>query len=272
MTDLRENLGWLIGSVATAVALALGWLYQSGILNTLVGIVVGAGIAYFVQTRTQKRAWKREYSVKIAEQVYGFLFREVKSIIEALENKHHSDLFFGGWRQMQEDHRYFMVDEKFRASLDRFLEKVEKYSRAVNRFRSTILPKIANEETRIVFNTKTDEIAELLVKYHENYRDISTSPNMIECLISETHPKDYALEGKADISNVEFNIRVPRKDEAAFYSKDLKKFDKFWESCLRRMKEDETYRFVMAEDSNLLEEAKKVRKEIVERIEEPWKI
>lgn len=56
MTDWRENLGWLIGSIATAITLAIGWLFESGILNTIVGIVVGAGIALFIQSRTQKRA------------------------------------------------------------------------------------------------------------------------------------------------------------------------------------------------------------------------
>jgi len=31
--------------------------------------------------------WKREYAVKIAEEVYGNLFKEVKSIISSLEEK-----------------------------------------------------------------------------------------------------------------------------------------------------------------------------------------
>lgn len=87
MTDIRENLGYLIGSIVTTLALVLGWTFQSGILNTLVGVAIGAGISYYVQTKTQERAWKREYSVKIAETVYGSLYREVKWIIWSLENK-----------------------------------------------------------------------------------------------------------------------------------------------------------------------------------------
>ena len=43
MTDLRENLGWLVGSIATAVAMAIGWFISSGVLINLLFLLVGAG-------------------------------------------------------------------------------------------------------------------------------------------------------------------------------------------------------------------------------------
>jgi hypothetical protein len=30
ITDLQENLGWIIGSIATAIAMAIGWFISSG--------------------------------------------------------------------------------------------------------------------------------------------------------------------------------------------------------------------------------------------------
>lgn len=59
MTDLRGNIGWIIGSVAATVAAFLSWAYESGLISALGGIMVGAGVAYFVQTRTQKSMEKR---------------------------------------------------------------------------------------------------------------------------------------------------------------------------------------------------------------------
>ena len=81
MTDLRENLGWVIGSIATAIAMAVGWVISTGVVVNLLFLLIGSGITYFVQTRTQKRAWKREYSVRIVEEVYGSLFSGIKGII-----------------------------------------------------------------------------------------------------------------------------------------------------------------------------------------------
>lgn len=274
MTDWRENLGWLIGSIATAVTLAIGWLFESGFLNTIAGIAVGAGIAFFIQTRTQKRAWKRDYSVKIVEEVYGGLFTDIKSIIQYLEEKYYLCLNFSTWGRVQEEYKYFMVDEKFRKKLDKFSERVEKYDRAVIQLENTILPRIANEETRKLFDVDTDEHAKLEVEWVEAHRrtPTSTSPDVIRCLKRQTHPKDDALNNKTEISDVECYVGILQRNGKTFHSQDVSKFNEFWKLCLERMKEDEVYRFMMKEHGNLLEDARNVRKELVKRIEETWKI
>ena len=272
MTDLRENLGLLVGSVATAIGVAISWLISSQIFTTLVAVLVGFFASYFLQRITQKKAWKREYSVKIAEEVYGGLFRDVKWIIRRLEEKYYGHLSFQKWREVQEDHRYFMVDERFRKRLDDFSQRVEEYNSAFIKLENTILPKITNEETERVFNVETDKGARLEVKYVERRHNVSTSPNIIKCLIYQIHPKDDALRDKSEVSNVECPIQIPQRNGKVFHSRDLAKFNEFWESCLRRSKRDKTYKFVMEETDKLLEEARKVKKEIIKRIEEPWKI
>jgi len=232
MTDLRENLGWIIGSIATAIAMTFGWIYQSGILSTLVGIIVGAGIAFFIQTKTQKRAWKREYSVRIAEEVYGSLFSGIKGIITALERKGYWHLDFGAWRTMQDDHRYFMVDNKFRIQLDDFSKKLENYSTAIIKLRQDILREIVNEEAERVFNIRTNETINLQVKYKKKRSLASTSLDIINCLISQTHPKDDVSKYTSDISSIECLVNVMQTDRTIFNSHDMDKFNEFWESCL----------------------------------------
>ena len=67
MTDLNENVTLLIGSIIAGVGAFLSWFYESGLLGAITGVVIGAGITFFVQTRTQKRAWKREYALRNTE-------------------------------------------------------------------------------------------------------------------------------------------------------------------------------------------------------------
>ena len=272
MTDLRENFGWVIGSIVAAIAAFLGWFYESGLLNTIIGIIIGAGIAFFVQTRTQKRAWKREYAVRIAEEVYGSLFRQVKWIVWSLVKTHYRQLNFEQWGQFQEDHRYFMVDEKFRTKLDELFERVRNYNKAVYELENVILPKIVNEETKRIFNVDTDEHARLEVKYSKGHRPHSGTPSIIRCLISQTHPKDDVLSGESDVSNVECVVNIRQRSGETFHSQDLSKFSEFWESCLKKMRKDKTHKFIIEENDKLLEEARKVKKELVKRIEEPWRI
>lgn len=272
MTDLRENLGWIIGSTIAVIVAFLGWFFESGLLNTVIGIAIGAGIAYFVQTRTQKRAWKREYSVKIAEEVYGALFRDVKSIIRILEKKVYVYLGFQSWGEFQNDHRYFMVDEKFRRRLDNFSQRAEEYGTAIIKLENTILPKIANEETRKTFDVDTEKHAKLNVKYMDGHRPTSTTPDVIRCLKSLTHPKEEALSRKSEVTNVEYFVNIEQKSDDPYHSHDSSKFDKFWQSCKRRVSSNKTYRYIIEENDKLLEEARKLKKEIAKRIEEPWRI
>jgi len=86
MTDIRENLGWLVGSIATAIAMAVGWLISSGVVVNLLFLLVGFGITFFVQTRTQNRTWKREDAITMRDQVYGPIFREMSEILEGMES------------------------------------------------------------------------------------------------------------------------------------------------------------------------------------------
>jgi len=42
LDDLYESLGWIIGSALAGVTAVLSWMFESGFLSTLVGIIIGA--------------------------------------------------------------------------------------------------------------------------------------------------------------------------------------------------------------------------------------
>jgi len=104
MNDLRENLGWLVGSVATGIGVFVSWIFSLEVFATLIAVLAGFLASYFLQTKTQKRAWKREYSIKIVEIVYSDLFGAIKSVILPLKEKWYNQFNFDAWRTMQNDH------------------------------------------------------------------------------------------------------------------------------------------------------------------------
>lgn len=120
MSDIREYLGWILGSAFAGIGTFLSWFYESGLFAAVAGVIVGAGITYFVQTRTQKRIWKREYLIKITEQVYGELFGNIRGEISRLQDRYYRNIQFSKWIQIQSDHRYFKDDSVFREKLDSF--------------------------------------------------------------------------------------------------------------------------------------------------------
>jgi hypothetical protein len=274
MADIRDNLIWIIGSVATAIAVGVGWLISSGAVVNLIFLLIGFGITYFVQTRTQNRAWKREYAVKIAEEVYGLLFKDMKGIIQQLERKEYlySDIAFSSWANFQQDHRYFMVDESFRARLDVFHERLGKYSQAAANLWKNIR-EILIEETVRFFKIKTDQIPMLQINYTIGYQKMGSSSDLMRCLATQTDPLEFIKTIEPKASDVSVDLLVTSIDTRTTESvSNTKGFEKFWQSCLQRTKDDTTYKSQVEENIKITEEAKKLRDEIVKRIESPWKI
>lgn len=278
MVNLRENLKWLVVSVTATIGAILAYLQEYEFLGTLLGTVIGAGIAYFVQGRTQKRIWKREYSIKIVEEVYGALYNSIIGMIRNLEEKYYNGLDFSIWRGLQVHYRYLMVDEEFRNRLDSFYESVEKYTKACLQFQNRILLNIVKQAINQVFNVEAEGETEFAVKYTKNKKDFSHRPILLEKLrnkysLSKIVDEALKYEDKSRISNISININFMKADGSERVSShEQKEIEMFWEVCLRKMDENETYTFIIKENEKLLKEAKNIKKELIKRIEEPWKI
>jgi len=268
MTDIHKNLGWILFSIVITIALIISWFISFGFVINLLFLLIGFAATYFIQTRTQDRAWKREYAVKIAEEIYGNLFKQMKNIIECLEKKYYIYwISFEAWRDIQESHRYYMVNENFRERLDNFYKRLERYTHDTVELGSEVR-KIVIEETERVFGKKAREIPNLGISYTKGYSRIGTNRDLIECIISETHPRKTEPEA----SDIEFTLTITSIDNQTTPIHESKEFDEFWQSCLRRMKKSKIYRLVTEENPKMLARAKIVREEIVKAIGEPWKI
>ena len=119
---------------------------------------------------------------------------------------------------------------------------------------------------------KVDKEPRFNVNYMKGQKRFSTSPDLVQCLISETRPVDHAIRNESEVSGLECALEIKPIDGQPLHSSDSTKIDGIWKSCLARMKEDRTYGFIIEENQELLEEARQVKKEIIKRIEEPWKI
>jgi hypothetical protein len=280
MTSARESLGWIIGSTLAGIGAVLSWFYESGFLGIIVSVAIGAGISLFVQNRTQKNEWKREYSIKVVEQVYSQLFGDIEGFITMKKRKEYHNWGFGFWSTAQKDHRYFMVDNKFRVRLDAFSQKVQKYDDTINKLDYVILPKIIKDATREIFHEEphSNEQVTLGLSYKKGGDNIGTSLNLVSNLKRKQNLQDmlnYAMgvdAGRAEISNIELRMSFLKADRSQFESKDFDKIAMLWESCLKMIENIPEHQFIFTENDRLLEEAKEIKKELIKRIEEPWRI
>jgi hypothetical protein len=275
MTVIRDNLNWVVGLIVGGIVAFLSWFYVSGLFSTIVAVLVGAGIAYIVQTRTQRNAWKREYSVKIAETVYGSLYSDVKEIISTLEKGTFNTISFDTWRRFQNDHRYLMVEKEFREQLDEFLKKVREYDSDIIRLITEIFPNIVKEASKKIFGLIANRI-HIEVQYKTAGGPASQQFDPLTCLTRRCSPQQLVMEGnpRSEICSV----RVPEFGNIVETSglqpltADEAKVNEFWKSCVEIEEKNEVYRLVIQKQRTLLQESRHVLDELTNRIEKPWNI
>jgi hypothetical protein len=271
MVDLRENLIWIIVPAATGVAVAIGWFLSSGVAASLLSVLVGTGITYFVTSRTQKKAWQREYSVKIAETVYGDLYRDLKSIIAAIERDELGSANFSKWEEFQQDHRYFMVEKRFRAKLDDFLKDTKEYNEYFSNNRFKVLPRLMHEEASRIFLGKIDTINITIEARGRDgglIRISAREDELANYLILNTDPKTATLKRFPEHEITGLHIafgNVPAGPEIDA------KFDEFWRACSRRVEQDASFNFRERTDQ-ILQETNRLKQELEGLIEKPWRI
>lgn len=214
--------------------------------------------------KQHREARTKDYQLSATKEVYGPLYGSIKSVVLPLEQKWYRQIQLDVWREMQDDERYFIVDKKFRGRLDRFYKKLENYNNNVFKLRSRVVSDIVNEEGKRIFKTSFEKMR-LRIEFLEKKEIHTQDCSMVECLISKTHPKDYVLRKDSERELFDFKVYF---GQAPADSRIVENFDELWEACLARMEEDGTYRFVIQENENLLEEAKELKEEMVKRIEE----
>jgi hypothetical protein len=271
MTDLRENSGWVIGSIATAIAMAVGWLTSSGVVVNLLFLLLGSGITYVVQTRTQKRVWKREYALRNTETVYGPLFQDADNRMTYIEESIPQQVFFIKWDEIKRTYQYLTIDEEFRNRLDRFAQKTWNYSTRFQKIRQ-LAQDIAVEETQFAFPSFKNVYPQFVIKTEreEGHHHIN------ESLIRQEHPYTSALKNKKEEKHEYFIALNPIQSgqtSVLKYEDEVKAiFDAMWDKCHQRMEQNSDVQAIRKEYPEIIKELQSIRKELIRRIQEPWKI
>jgi hypothetical protein len=274
MADLKEDAALISASIAAGAGAFLSWFYQSSVFGTITGVVIGAAIGYFAQTKTQNRLWKREYTIKITEQVYGELFGEIKTILCNLESGFLGDVNIQGkWTQIQSDHRYFMVDQKFRENIDQFYNSLSSYNSAINKFDSateSILRKSANR----IYNKMPQDTPNLTFTYftggNQHIIGLATPSNLrhLETL-PEIEQEALQFVEQSIVTDKTFTLYF---DNNKFQDDNQKRVFAYWASCLALFKENENFIYAIKEKQNLLKQAIEIKSSLEKRISEPWKV
>jgi len=101
--------------------------------------------------------------------------------------------------------------------------------------------------------------------------------HLSESLIRKEHPYKSALKEKKERETHEYFIALnPIKGgrgSALKYESDVKRiFDEMWDRCHLRMEQNSDVQTIRKEYPEIIKELRSIRKELIRRIQKPWKI
>jgi hypothetical protein len=275
---LRDNLGWLIGSIVTVAAMVVSWLVSSGIFTTLLAVLVGAGITYFVQTRTQKktqeREWKREHTLEIIEKIYGPLFEEIDNLLRYMRMEIYEMLSTPKWWEIQSTYRYLMLDEDFKKKTKQLYEKVETFNKTLTRIKREVLDTIVKEEAEefLRFQPKTLDLVVKGIRFNEW---TSMKVEIPTTLLKRKQPIEMVSDLYPELKKPSFYLEIisPSGNPYSYTHPEwMKEFDKFWKRSSSRLEADPIVKTLRKQYNELIQEMEKIRKELETRIQRQWKV
>ena len=102
-----------ISTIAGVGALASVFINLS-IAGPIIGVIAGSVITYFVQNRTQRRSWKRDFIIKNIETIYGPLYNASLRIEQHLRNiddvRSYTEIPVVEWNTIQNSYIYHKLD------------------------------------------------------------------------------------------------------------------------------------------------------------------
>lgn len=270
MEEIDKIWAGIIAAI-TGTGVYLSAMADFLIAGPILGVVAGFTLSYVVQTKTQKRAWKREFLLKNIDQIYGPLYNDSL----ALETQYNSMLTYHSYSQFQSQkwegirnsYIFHMIeDEEFRKKLDEFYLQIEMFNENIRDAREHV-NKIVNK-----IGTKYYDVdVEKIIIYANNQNQWPTA-RVDDCLLFNIHPKETFDQDTSSI--IQINHRVNNSiHRIEFQSKEeFEKFEQLWEKLVEDASKNKIFETVRKTALEIHVKNLEIRQKLVKRISERQKL
>ena len=254
-TDLTE-IGTGAGAIISSIGSAWAWFNSIGLVPVFT-FIAGAFFTLWTQERLEKKRRKRNYAIKMTEQIHGPLHKELNS---ALTNLRAFQSGFGASLEtIMDDFRFDLVKTKLRNRIKEFQERQHPYA---------ILLRDARRETEThILRGLSDHEIKGKVRFDVfSAGDTLFSIPMIEPIFANKRPLDYIEEKVRRYQPVSMIIVYVKNKSEGRFSKDHR-IHKISDDILNKVREDTTVRRQRKEREDLIKECnsliESIGKEIV---------
>ena len=277
--SLREDTSLFISTVGAVVTGALSWFLNSPLLGVVTGVFLGTGVSVYVQSRTQRRAWKREVALKNIDTVYAPLYRELNAILSHIDNSQqhfvYGSIEYPEWTSISSEYYYHIVSETLRKRLDSLYEHIKKYNQLLTHLTSDVSILITQEASAFYKRSDLREIT-LGIWTGPSTNDFSQI-SITNAILFGKDPRDIPhFPSYSYIPNPQFAVllQVPNKQggyslETLKSADDLKQFAEFLSKTIVVVQKSDVVRETQSILRTITSHCKEAQSSLLQLIQQP---
>jgi len=209
------------------------------LLFLVTGAGLGAGLTYFVQTKTQERAWKRDDALNMRDKVYGPVFRGMSEILESIELGKGPDWeIMSKLKEMKTEYLFYNMKRDLKNRFYRLAERLDKYQTIHSSTQTLVLRKIrdAVKESQEVDVSVSLGQVRLGLDLLKDAVEVG-SITLEQAILQKLRPSDFVRTKKGEWGeDLSIDVRVAGK------SKELNDIESLYEDVLSEMEGEPLYR------------------------------
>ncbi len=188
----------------------LSWFYNSPLLGVVTGVLLGTGLALLTQSRTQKRAWRRELGLKNIDTIYGPLYNELGLMLRKVRGFNATDGYSSidnsQWQRIRGEYVYDIILSELKTQLDDLYGLVDTFNRS-------IMPMNVEAERQVLlaasklYGTDTWRVNDIRY-YFSPYLGAAAPLGLYIPAIFGQHPRDILRSQYPDVKKPIFYVGV----------------------------------------------------------------
>ncbi len=271
----KEDFSALISFIGGIIGAASAWIAGLGIISVLISVGLGSLLTYIVGSKTQRKTWKREATLRKIDTIYGPLYEEITETVELFSNDVSIVYDYPSaekWTSIKKKYYYLLIDADLRNELSRFYELLEQVSTKkyilLNSTGKLLFKNLRERSGRDVDSISCEIIL-------EKDRKRSTADLDLKIPISNgKHPLDYAkrIYPSYDFYDFEVTMNGPELHRRIQSAEEKRMLDEVIQKTIEEINKDSVTHFLKDTSSKILRSAQSLKYKLGKIIAEPWRV
>ena len=278
---LREDAATITASIGAATFAGLSWFYNSPVFGIVFGLLVGALITQFTQSRIWKKTVNRDFALKNIDTIYNPLFKEISRTIDQAKSigywTGYSAFPNNDWIQISHEAYFQFVPFQLRKQLNQFYSHVIRYNDLIGGAQKAVMDLVLIQASQFYNNQVRGVTYVVTAEVTADPPSVQGFMALTNPLLFGVHPREVLARAYPNSKTLTFRVAYDfYEPPRGIHSKtlegpeELHRFDRLYEALLKQTQEIDSVKGLATEFQEIRREGRKVRSSLLEKVGETW--